>query len=64
LRQRLNELQRKQGYRVYIPKIEYCTDNGAMVAMVGYMRMKERLFSSLELAAEPNLSLEATTGSP
>ncbi|HWP82775.1 MAG TPA: tRNA (adenosine(37)-N6)-threonylcarbamoyltransferase complex transferase subunit TsaD [Bacteroidota bacterium] len=59
LRRRLKELQEKAGYRIFIPTFEYCTDNGAMVAMVGYMKLKDGRTSTLELTAEPNLSITA-----
>lgn len=57
LRRRLAELAHVQGVRIFIPKFEYCTDNGAMVAMVGYRKMLEGRTSDLELTAEPNLEL-------
>ncbi len=60
LRKRLAMLEESDGLRVFIPKFEYCTDNGAMVAMVGYMKMKEGKSSNLELTAEPNLALGGT----
>jgi N6-L-threonylcarbamoyladenine synthase len=53
----MREAAAKHGLQVFIPKLEYCTDNGAMVAMVGYMKLKSGQTSSLELTAEPNLSL-------
>ncbi len=57
LRRRLNEFANDHNLRISIPKFEYCTDNGAMVAMVGYMKMLEGRTSDLELTAEPNLEL-------
>jgi N6-L-threonylcarbamoyladenine synthase len=57
LRQKVAEAAKKNGLRLYIPKFEYCTDNGAMVAMVGYYRMLEGYRADLELTAEPGLSL-------
>ena len=57
LRSRLMETAGSRGFQVFIPKFEYCTDNGAMVAMVGYTRLQKGASSSLELTAEPNLSL-------
>jgi len=57
LRQRLQDEAVLRGLRVFIPKMEYCTDNGAMIAMAGYLRARESKFSSLELAATPNLAL-------
>ncbi len=57
LRRTLEKASEDKGLRLFIPKFEYCTDNGAMIAMVGYMKMKQGMVSSLELTAEPNLQL-------
>ena len=56
LRRRMQEAAARRGLQVFIPKFEYCTDNGAMVAMVGYTKLQSGQTSSLELTAEPNLS--------
>lgn len=54
----LLEIKAKENkLRVFIPKLEYCTDNGAMVAMVGFLKMKKGIVSDLELTAIPNLEL-------
>ncbi len=58
LRRRLKEAASQRGYEVFVPKFEYCTDNGAMVAMVAYAKLQKGMTSSLELTAEPGLSLE------
>jgi N6-L-threonylcarbamoyladenine synthase len=39
LRQVLDELATQRGGKVYYPALEYCTDNGAMIAYAGAMRM-------------------------
>jgi N6-L-threonylcarbamoyladenine synthase len=57
LRRRMAAAAENQGLRLYIPKFEYCTDNGAMVAMAGFLKLKEGKTSSLELTAEPSLEL-------
>lgn len=57
LRRRMQERASELGLNVFIPKFDYCTDNGAMVAMVGYVKMREGQASDLELTAEPNLEL-------
>jgi N6-L-threonylcarbamoyladenine synthase len=59
LRRRMRETGSRRGLKVFIPKLEYCTDNGAMVAMVGYTKLQKGKTSSLELTAEPNLSLSS-----
>jgi N6-L-threonylcarbamoyladenine synthase len=40
LRQRLNEAVEKRGVSVYYPRLEFCTDNGAMIAFAGAMRLQ------------------------
>lgn len=57
LRKRLGKSASERGIEVFVPRLEYCTDNGAMVAMVGYWKLLEGHTSSLELTAEPNLEL-------
>jgi N6-L-threonylcarbamoyladenine synthase len=39
LRQRLDEAAKKQGVRVCYPETELCTDNGAMIAFAGALRL-------------------------
>ncbi len=39
LRERLNQAVSAQGATVYYPKLEFCTDNGAMIAFAGAMRL-------------------------
>lgn len=57
LRRTLKEESGKRGLRLFIPGLEYCTDNGAMVAMAGYLRAVKKQYSSFELTATPNLLL-------
>jgi N6-L-threonylcarbamoyladenine synthase len=57
LRRRITAAAKDLGLGVFIPKSEFCTDNGAMVAMAGYLKLKEGKTSSLELTAEPSLEL-------
>lgn len=39
LREELRALSRARGFNVYFPRSEFCTDNGAMVAYLGYARL-------------------------
>ncbi|OGA41240.1 MAG: tRNA (adenosine(37)-N6)-threonylcarbamoyltransferase complex transferase subunit TsaD [Betaproteobacteria bacterium RIFCSPLOWO2_12_FULL_62_13] len=41
LRERLTAAARRQGFDVFYPELEFCTDNGAMIALAGAMRLQE-----------------------
>lgn len=42
LRKRLNTAIEKRGGSVFYPDLEFCTDNGAMIAFAGAMRLKQQ----------------------
>ncbi|MEO7160100.1 MAG: tRNA (adenosine(37)-N6)-threonylcarbamoyltransferase complex transferase subunit TsaD, partial [Polaromonas sp.] len=43
LRSQLNAACRQRGIRVHYPELEFCTDNGAMIAMSAGMRLQAGL---------------------
>lgn len=49
LRKELQEMGEKQGWKTYVPKFEYCTDNAAMIAVTAYYKYLSGEFSSLEV---------------
>jgi N6-L-threonylcarbamoyladenine synthase len=57
LRAELEEQSTRRNFRLFIPKPEYCTDNGAMIAMAGYLKARQGKFSDLDLPAVPNLKI-------
>ena len=40
LRRQLNAAAHRWGFRVYYPELDLCTDNGAMIALAGAMRLQ------------------------
>ncbi len=56
LRKRMQEECRREECRLFIPAFEYCTDNAAMIAMVGWMKLQRGMRSSYDLTAVPNLA--------
>lgn len=42
LRARLNHAASKQNFRVFYPDLEFCTDNGAMIAFAGALRLQRQ----------------------
>ncbi|MDZ4847242.1 MAG: tRNA (adenosine(37)-N6)-threonylcarbamoyltransferase complex transferase subunit TsaD [Chitinophagales bacterium] len=45
LRKALEEGGKKHGWNVYIPPFEYCTDNAAMIGIVGYYKYLKKDFA-------------------
>lgn len=41
LRERLSASARRNGFTVFYPELEFCTDNGAMIAFAGALRMQK-----------------------
>ena len=41
LRERLSASARRKGFDVFYPELEFCTDNGAMIAFAGAMRLQQ-----------------------
>lgn len=51
LRNRLKEEGEKRGWRVFIPKFEYCTDNAAMIAITGKFLYEKGIFTDQSVSA-------------
>ncbi|HHJ51142.1 MAG TPA: tRNA (adenosine(37)-N6)-threonylcarbamoyltransferase complex transferase subunit TsaD [Phaeodactylibacter sp.] len=50
LRQALLREGEKRNWKVYIPRIEYCTDNAAMIGMAGYYKFLAGEFAPQDIA--------------
>jgi N6-L-threonylcarbamoyladenine synthase len=57
LREKMKEEASRQKLRVYIPSPSFCTDNAAMVGVVGYEYLKRGIRADLSLNAFSNLPL-------
>ena len=51
LRQRLTALAEKRGWNTFIPALEYCTDNAAMIAMAAHFKYLKKEFCTLDVTA-------------
>lgn len=45
LRKELQHIGIKNNWNIYIPQMQYCTDNAAMIAIVGYYKFLEKEFT-------------------
>lgn len=51
IRKALSDAETTLGWTTFIPKFEYCTDNAAMIAIVGSLKYERGLFSDSEVSA-------------
>ena len=62
LRQGVDEMMAKEGGRAYYPRPELCTDNGAMIAYAGWLRLRAGQRQDLRFNARPRWPMEALPG--
>ena len=59
LRERLSQTAQHDGCRVYFPRLDFCTDNGAMIALAGAIRLTAGQCQDQAIAVQPRWSLES-----
>ena len=59
LRERLAEIVRDMNAQLYFPRTEFCTDNGAMIALAGCLRFAAGKLHGLGMSARANWELGA-----
>ena len=58
LRQQATTVCKKLGGKAFYPRLEFCTDNGAMIALVGALRLQAGERTGLEVGVRPRWGLE------
>ena len=58
LRQRLHQMAKKHGFSVSFPRLEFCTDNGAMIAFAGCLRLQAGQTQPLDIDARARWPME------
>lgn len=59
LRLRLQQATERRGAQVFYPRPEYCTDNGAMIAYAGYLKLRDGWREPLQFSVQPRRSLDS-----
>ena len=57
IRKALQEGEQKFGWKTYVPKFEYTTDNAAMIGIVGYLKYLEKDFSNVQDTANARIKI-------
>ena len=57
IRKALKAMGEQYSWETFVPKFDYCTDNAAMVGIVGYYKFLEGQFSAQAVTAQPRLSI-------
>jgi N6-L-threonylcarbamoyladenine synthase len=55
IRNTLNGAENKYGWKTYIPKFEYTTDNAAMIAIVGYQKFLSQNFETSSVVSKARI---------
>lgn len=61
LRQTLEELMQQLGGEVFYPQPQFCTDNGAMIAYAGFLRLKQGQQQDLAIEVRPRWAMTELT---
>lgn len=55
IRAAIKNMERSNGWKTYIPKFEYTTDNAAMIGIVGYQKYKYKQFESQNVVSKARI---------
>jgi len=58
IRDRLNSLSKEENFETVFPPINLCSDNAAMIALVGLEKFKKNQFDNLDFPAKPRWQLD------
>jgi N6-L-threonylcarbamoyladenine synthase len=57
IRKALKIAENTMDWKTYMPKFEYCTDNAAMIGIVGYLKYREKNFAAKDVTAKARYTI-------
>ncbi len=57
IRKALKEAEQKYGWKTFVPKFEYTTDNAAMIGITGYLKYKKGSFDSISITSKARMEM-------
>lgn len=57
IRKTLKDAEKKYGWKTFIPKFEYTTDNAAMIGIVAVQKYKQGVFEDLTVTSKPRFQI-------
>ncbi|MGQ2983904.1 tRNA (adenosine(37)-N6)-threonylcarbamoyltransferase complex transferase subunit TsaD [Flavobacterium sp.] len=57
IRGAIKDAEKKYGWKTFIPKFEYTTDNAAMIGIVGYQKYIQEMFNDASVASKARIEL-------
>jgi len=55
IRKALKQAEQKNGWKTFVPKLEYTTDNAAMIGIVAYLKYKKKLFDDVSIVSKARM---------
>ncbi|MBU2945627.1 tRNA (adenosine(37)-N6)-threonylcarbamoyltransferase complex transferase subunit TsaD [Zobellia uliginosa] len=59
IRNALKIAEKNRGWKTFIPKFEYCTDNAAMIGIVGHLKYQQNEFAKQDVSAKARYVLSS-----
>jgi len=57
IRKALKEAEHKYGWKTFVPKFEYTTDNAAMIGITGYLKYKKGMFDDVSIVSKARMEI-------
>jgi N6-L-threonylcarbamoyladenine synthase len=57
IRKALKETEQKYGWKTFVPKFEYTTDNAGMIGITGYLKYKKGMFDDVSVVSKARMEI-------